>query len=75
MKRKPDWADQTASRQRYALKDGVATISLRAIAQALRAANRRGFKRAVKLLREEGARLWMSPMTDAADWLEEQERK
>ena len=59
MKRKPDdWANRAAMR----------CVTLAVVSRALRVAEKRGFKRAVKLLREKH---W----TIEADWLEEQERK
>ncbi len=67
--KKPDWADKKA-----ASIEGEYGISIGDCSRALRAAERRGFKRVVKLLRM----MAVGPDTNWqnwADWLEERERK
>ncbi len=75
MKSAKEWADKFAVEQVRAIDPHAMTTPLHfgvaaKIARALRAAEKRGFRRAVKLLREhpKGSD-WF------AAWLEEQERK
>lgn len=67
MKRK-DWADKQALKwMRIAF---IRELETEDIAGALRAAEKRGYMRAVKLLRET-AEVRNSAWNDAADWLEQ----
>lgn len=79
MKRKPDdWADKTAAKfvTATALNGFTRGMISDLIRSVDRAAEKRGFRRAVKLLREEPD-VWdrTDSAYSAADWLEEQERK